>query len=49
MSLGGLRRAGERERKCLRREIMGELPKLRLGEVMLWKEVDARTAGPAEG
>jgi ADP-ribose pyrophosphatase YjhB (NUDIX family) len=39
---GGRRRAGESERKCLHREITEELPKLRLGELKLWKEVRAR-------
>ncbi|RXH35835.1 MULTISPECIES: NUDIX hydrolase [Bradyrhizobium] len=39
---GGRRRAGESERKCLRREIMEELPKLRLGELRLWKEVNGK-------
>jgi 8-oxo-dGTP diphosphatase len=38
----GRRRAGESERKCLRREIMEELPKLRLGELRLWKEVNGK-------
>lgn len=36
---GGRKRAGESERKCLQREITEELPKLRLGELRLWKEV----------
>ncbi|MGL3108116.1 MULTISPECIES: NUDIX hydrolase [unclassified Bradyrhizobium] len=39
---GGRRRAGESERKCLRREITEELPKLRLGELRLWKEVNGK-------
>ena len=39
---GGRRRAGESERKCLHREIMEELPKLRLGELRLWKEVNGK-------
>ncbi len=39
---GGRRRAGESERKCLDREIMEELPKLRLGELRLWKEVNGK-------
>jgi len=39
---GGRRRAGESERKCLHREIMEELPKLRLGELRLWKEVSGK-------
>ncbi|UPK30964.1 NUDIX hydrolase [Bradyrhizobium sp. 195] len=39
---GGRRRAGESERKCLHREIMEELPKLRFGELRLWKEVNGK-------
>jgi ADP-ribose pyrophosphatase YjhB (NUDIX family) len=39
---GGRRRAGESERRCLRREIMEELPKLRLGELRLWKQVNGK-------
>ena len=39
---GGRRRAGESERKCLRREIKEELPKLKLGPLRLWKEVRSR-------
>ena len=39
---GGRRRAGESERKCLHREIMEELPQLRLGELRLWKEVNGK-------
>jgi ADP-ribose pyrophosphatase YjhB (NUDIX family) len=36
---GGRKRAGETDRKCLRREIGEELPKLKLGPLKLWKEV----------
>lgn len=39
---GGRKRAGESERKCLRREIREELPKLKLGPVKLWREVSAK-------
>jgi 8-oxo-dGTP diphosphatase len=39
---GGRKRLGETERKCLRREIGEELPKLKLGAVKLWKEVKAK-------
>jgi ADP-ribose pyrophosphatase YjhB (NUDIX family) len=39
---GGRRRVGESERKCLRREIGEELPKLKVGLVKLWKEVKAK-------
>jgi 8-oxo-dGTP diphosphatase len=36
---GGRKRADESDRKCLRREIREELPKLKLGPLKLWKEV----------
>lgn len=39
---GGRRRVGESERKCLRRELGEELPKLKVGPVRLWKEVKAK-------
>ncbi|MET4177823.1 8-oxo-dGTP diphosphatase [Bradyrhizobium sp. LA6.1] len=39
---GGRKRSGESERKCLRREIREELPKLKLGPVKLWREVSAK-------
>ena len=39
---GGRKRAGETERKCLRREIREELPKLKLGPLKLWKEVKGK-------
>ena len=39
---GGRKRAGESDRKCLRREIREELPKLKLGPVKLWREVMAK-------
>jgi len=39
---GGRKRKGENERKCLRREMQEELPKLRLGPLRLWKEVTGR-------
>lgn len=39
---GGRRRVGESERKCLRRELGEELPKLKVGPVKLWKEVKAK-------
>ena len=38
---GGRRRRGETERQCLRREIKEELPKLKLGRLKLWKQVNA--------
>lgn len=39
---GGRRRGGETEKQCLRREVKEELPKLKLGRLKLWKEVNAR-------
>ena len=39
---GGRKRAGESERKCLRREIREELPKLKLRPLKLWKEVKGK-------
>lgn len=41
---GGRKRAKETERKCLRREIKEELPKLKLGRLVLWKQVEAKNA-----
>ena len=39
---GGRRHARESDKDCLRREINEELPKLKLGRVRLWKEVEAK-------
>src|SRR3981189_1020805 len=39
---GGRRRARESDKDCLRREIKEELPKLKLGRLRLWKEVNAK-------
>lgn len=39
---GGRKRVGESERKCLRREIGEELPKLKVGPLKLWREVKAK-------
>ena len=39
---GGRKRARESAIDCLRREIKEELPKLRLGQLKLWKEVKAK-------
>jgi 8-oxo-dGTP diphosphatase len=39
---GGRRRARESDKRCLRREIKEELPKLKLGRLTLWKEVKAK-------
>lgn len=38
---GGRRRRGETDKQCLRREIKEELPKLKLGRLKLWKQVNA--------
>lgn len=38
---GGRRRGGESEKRCLRREIKEELPKLKIGRLKLWKDVRA--------
>ena len=38
---GGRRRGKETAKQCLRREIKEELPKLKLGQLKLWKEVKA--------
>src|SRR5580693_2364896 len=37
---GGQKRERESEKDCLRREIKEELPKLKLGRIRLWKEVN---------
>jgi hypothetical protein len=37
---GGQKRERESEKECLRREIKEELPKLKLGRIKLWKEVN---------
>src|SRR3954452_19604342 len=42
---GGSKRAAESAKDCLRREIKEELPKLRLGRVRLWKEVNSKKRG----
>jgi hypothetical protein len=39
---GGRKRQKEDEKDCLKREIGEELPKLRLGQLRLWKEVKSR-------
>jgi 8-oxo-dGTP diphosphatase len=39
---GGRKRARESAKDCLRREIKEELPKLRIGQLELWKEVKAK-------
>jgi 8-oxo-dGTP diphosphatase len=39
---GGRRRVGESERKCPRREIGEELPKLKVGAVKLWKDLKTK-------
>src|SRR5262249_4164956 len=37
---GGQKRERESDKDCLRREIKEELPKLKLGRIRLWKEVN---------
>jgi 8-oxo-dGTP diphosphatase len=39
---GGRKRAREDDKECLKREIAEELPKLKLGQIRLWKEVKSR-------
>lgn len=39
---GGRKRGAETEKQCLRREIKEELPKLKVGRLSLWKEVNTR-------
>ena len=39
---GGRKRARESDKDCLRREISEELPKLKLGKLVLWEEVKAK-------
>jgi 8-oxo-dGTP diphosphatase len=39
---GGRKRTGESDRKCLRREIREELPKLKLGPLKLWEDVTGK-------
>jgi 8-oxo-dGTP diphosphatase len=39
---GGRRRSRESAKKCLRREIKEELPKIKLGRLRLWKELKAK-------
>jgi 8-oxo-dGTP diphosphatase len=39
---GGRKRATESDKQCLYREIKEELPKLKLGRLKLWREVEKR-------
>lgn len=39
---GGRKRSRETEKDCLRREIKEELPKLKLGRLNLWREVNKK-------
>ena len=39
---GGRKRATESDKQCLYREIKEELPKLKLGRLTLWREVEKR-------
>ena len=38
---GGRKRGKETEKQCLQREIKEELPKIKLGQLKLWREVKA--------
>src|SRR5437588_11941238 len=42
VALSSRKRARESDQDCLRREIKEELPKLNLGRLRLWKEVEAK-------
>ena len=37
---GGRKRGNEDERECIKRELKEELPKVKLGRLQLWKEVN---------
>jgi 8-oxo-dGTP pyrophosphatase MutT (NUDIX family) len=39
---GGRKRGKENDRACMRREIREELPKLKVGRLRLWKELNGR-------
>lgn len=39
---GGRKRPGEDDKECLRREIAEELPKLKLGRLVLWREATTK-------
>ncbi len=39
---GGRRRPGEDDKECLRREIAEELPKLKFGRLVLWREATTK-------
>jgi 8-oxo-dGTP diphosphatase len=39
---GGRKRGRETDKGCLRREILEELPRLKMGPLKLWKEVTAK-------
>ena len=39
---GGQKRNSESKKDCLRREIKEELPRLELGRIKLWKEVNGK-------
>ena len=39
---GGRKRGQETDKRCLRREIREELPRLKMGALKLWKEVTAK-------
>jgi 8-oxo-dGTP diphosphatase len=37
---GGRKRGNEDEKECIKRELKEELPKVKLGRLQLWKEVN---------
>src|SRR6201995_2318138 len=39
---GGRKRQKENDKDCLKREIKEELPKLKIGQLRLWKEVKSK-------
>jgi 8-oxo-dGTP diphosphatase len=39
---GGRKRQNENDKDCLKREIKEELPKLKIGQIRLWKEVKSK-------
>ena len=39
---GGRKRQNENDKDCLKREIKEELPKLKVGQLRLWKEVKSK-------
>ena len=39
---GGRKRQNENDKDCIKREIKEELPKLKIGQIRLWKEVKSK-------